>query len=176
MEQRPEKFLGSLYDEKLKHKEYRNTFVIHKLLFTIGLFGLGSTSVSNSNLNLGFLLYFVPFVALAYDVYIFAEDYKVKRVGVFVRYGCSAKCEDEKHWEQWVEKNREPLAAFASLVLTLIAFVASAFIIFYSRAMDPRFFKVWLAAAIAITTAVSLYALKLKNKLKKASADDELKR
>lgn len=83
-QQRNLDFLNLLYEEKLKHKEHRHEFVKHKMVFTITLFGLGSVNF-NDIANAGILLYLVPFVALAFDVYILSEDFKVKRIGLFIR-------------------------------------------------------------------------------------------
>jgi len=78
------KFLNKLDEEKFKHKEHRHEFVKQKLMYIIGLFSIGSLNTGDQ-IDLSVLLYFVPFVALAYDVFIFSEDFKVKRSGVYIR-------------------------------------------------------------------------------------------
>lgn len=76
---------------------------------------------------------------MAFDVYILSEDFKVKRIGLFIRKREKLEvnaCEDELKWEKWVSSNREPLAALASLVLSMIAFIASAFILWCREETD----------------------------------------
>ncbi|MCA9377245.1 hypothetical protein KC685_04995 [Candidatus Dojkabacteria bacterium] len=122
-------FLESLHEEKLKHKEHRVQFVKQKLLFTIGLFSIGALKQINlggSNVELSDLLLFVPIVALAFDIYIFAEDFKVKRIGIYIFEKCNPS-KAEKNWEDWLSqpKHREKTALFASVMLTVVALIAS---------------------------------------------------
>jgi hypothetical protein len=168
-ENRNAAFLESLYEEKLRHKDHRHTFVVQKLLFIIGLFGLGVLEIKgggehNILFNNGFLLYLVPFVALAYDVYIFAEDFKVKRVGLFVRTRAKMTGVDEMAWEKWVSSHREGMAERASKALTWIAFITSIILIFLLRSTDPFnwgnsvFYFIWLILSLGfILRAEVLY-------------------
>ena len=171
MEPGTENFLKSLYEEKLRHKEHRNGFVIRKLFFIIALLGIGSTSI-HENVNLHFLLYFVPFVAQAYDLYIFAEDFKVKRIGVFLLFKCDSTCLDEKEWEAWVSSNREPLATHASMMLTLLSLFAAGMVLYFKY--RPAYFSVqfyfitgWFVAGVLATLGVYQYEKHLKAILEK---------
>ncbi len=118
-------FMKCLYEEKNIHKNHRFKLIQRKLLFIGALLGFGSLHPLDNilNLNLKMLLYLVPFMAIAYDIYILAEDFKVKRVGAFI-YREKAKasiCPDEEEWEKFVKKNREPLAAVGTILLTVLA-------------------------------------------------------
>ncbi|MBI3586425.1 MAG: hypothetical protein HY088_04780 [Ignavibacteriales bacterium] len=163
MEERPAAFLNNLYEEKLKHKEHRMNYVVKKFLFTIGLFGLGSSQIPT--INLSPLLYLIPFVALACDLYIFAEDFKVKRIGMFVQKHCLFSCPDEKNWEILVNEYREPLAVFASLVLSLIVLLASAFAVLKTIS-DLRVFIIWCLLSVLATAYSFYYGWATKKKLK----------
>jgi len=92
-------FLNNLYEEKLLHKKNRHEYVKQKLIFIIGLFSLGSlkTIEAVSKIDLSILLYFIPYVASAYDIYIAAEDFKVKRIGTFIRRDAGEQCKEEKN-------------------------------------------------------------------------------
>jgi len=160
---RSEEFLKSLYEEKLKHKEHRMALVVQKLLFTIGLFGLGSLTIPALNSDL--LLYLIPFVALAYDLYIYAEDYKIKRIGVFVRGQSATASADEQHWERWVAQRREPLAASASFLLTLVAIGASAVAIFF-KISDHTGLAIWLPISLGLTIALFYFGKRQSLNLK----------
>ena len=164
--ERGNEFLNNLYEEKLKHKEHRNTYVLRKLYFTIGLFGLGSIQLQT--IDLSSLLYLIPFVALTHDMYIFAEDYKVKRIGIFLRKWSVSVCPDEICWESYVSKYREPLAAFASAILTLIALTAAA-VIMGLKSPDLRVFWSWLVLSLIATGGLFLYARRLLDRLDAAS-------
>jgi hypothetical protein len=115
-------FLKLLREESLHHKEKRAAFVLQKLAFTVGLFGVGILGMKSKLSDWGGVLYALPIVALAYDVYIYAEDYKVKRIGAFFRKHDEYVSNCEKDWEKYVDDNRrEPLAVLASSILTIIA-------------------------------------------------------
>ena len=76
------KFREQLRAEQQMHKDHRFKYVIYKLSFVTALFSIGSLGLENETLIS--LVYLVPIVAVCYDIYIFAEDYKVKRIGVFL--------------------------------------------------------------------------------------------
>ena len=122
------KFYEHLHAEILHHKEKRAAFTLQKLAFITALFGLAVFKLWSSDSNLpktfNILVIIIPFVAISYDVYIYAEDYKVKRAGTFLRrHTCASNCISncEKDWELYVQdKHREPLATFATMALTLL--------------------------------------------------------
>jgi hypothetical protein len=169
---RTEEFLQNLYEEKLKHKEHRMSFVVQKLLFTIGLFGLGSITIPTINSDL--LLYLIPFVALAYDLYIYAEDFKIKRIGIFIRNQSLTASADEQHWEQWVAQRREPLAATASFLLTLVALCAAALAIYF-KISDHIGLVIWLPISLAFTVALFYFGRKQSLNLKEDSSRQTLR-
>jgi hypothetical protein len=137
-------FLEHLYKEKEIHKEHRHKHVMHKLVLSSTFFGLGQFSGMAGVSSL--FLYVVPLIALVHDLYIFAEDYKVKRVGFFLRQlrqqveGLA--CPEEILWEQkWLRKHRERWAYWASFTYTLIITVFAAVAIFafdYSASLHPQ--------------------------------------
>ncbi|MBN1561379.1 hypothetical protein JW998_14085 [candidate division KSB1 bacterium] len=126
-------FIHHLYEEKLKHKEHRHEFLKQKLTFTLSLFTLSflNTSIkandTNLSIDLSLLLFFVPLVALAFDMYIFSEDFKVKRIGVFSRKKCHNECDMQYQWEEWLCEpvHREHLASWVSQSISwLITFLS----------------------------------------------------
>lgn len=165
MEERPAAFLNNLYEEKLKHKEHRMNYVVKKFLFTISLFALGSSRIPP--INLSPLLYLIPFVALVCDLFIFAENFKVKRIGIFVQKYCLSSCPDEKKWELLVNDFREPLGFFASLVLTFIVLIASTLMVLETIS-DYRVFIFWCPLSVVATAYSFYYAWAAEKKLKEA--------
>lgn len=125
-------FLRNLNEEKLLHKGHRDAFVKHKLIFIISLFGIGSIEMpellgtSIRILPLNDLLLFIPVVALTFDIFISAEDFKVKRIGVFLRENAITS-KEEQQWEEWLTlpKHRESTALFGSITITIVAFLVS---------------------------------------------------
>jgi hypothetical protein len=134
-------FSECLRQEILHHKEKRSTFILQKLAFMTSLFGVGF--LKTNDFNLYRLFYVIPLVAVAYDVFISAEDFKVKRAGMFIRRNAICFTECELKWEIFVNTNREPWAAYASLVLTIISFLASAVIAGISFPIPVGGFIAW---------------------------------
>jgi integrase len=172
MEESVSKFLESLREEVIHHKDKRATFVVQKLVSIAALFSLGSGQFGSVNFPL--LLFTVPFVSLALDVYISAEDYKVKRIGTFFRiyrYATPA----ERDWERFVNQHRERVAVWASLTLTAIAVLASAFVLYVQNSaigatnipLWPEIFWGWAFVAAALTAGVFFYYSRLMGKLPK---------
>jgi hypothetical protein len=115
-------FFRALQDEKLKHKEHRFHLVTTKLLFAASIFGFSSL-FNGERGNPHYLLLLVPFICFCTDLYIIADDYKVKRVGRFVLKHKGYFSAAEVAWERELEDNqqetREKTAAVNSWVLSL---------------------------------------------------------
>jgi hypothetical protein len=96
-----------LYEEKLKHKEQRFTLITTKIIFVASLFGLSSVSFAHSLGRMHYLLILVPVLCFSTDIYIKAEDYKVKRIGKFLRTilgSTDNQRPQELMWEEFLEK------------------------------------------------------------------------
>ena len=76
-------FINGLREEILSGQERRSKYVILKLSFIVGLFGIGSMTISSVSLNS--LIYLVPLVVAIFDLYILGEDFGVKRAGRFIK-------------------------------------------------------------------------------------------
>jgi hypothetical protein len=110
----------------------------------------------------GFLLYFVPFVAIAYDLYIFAENFKVKRIGAFLkeRYpGMRAA------WETWVSEHRETLAFYGgSFALTMFSLLTEVGLVAYSdgEALPRIVTVIWFVLALFVAVIIFVHAKRLE--------------
>jgi len=157
-------FLQRLREEALHHKEKRANFILQKLAFVVALFGivvLRTPTMVRTPVSLlddfYWLLYALPFVALAYDVYICAEDYKVKRIGAFFRTNTHVgACERE--WEAYVNNRREALSAWASVFLSSVTIVAPALVLpFVLRKEVGLWFYTWLVSSIGSLVFLFVY-------------------
>ncbi|MBN2002618.1 MAG: tyrosine-type recombinase/integrase [Anaerolineae bacterium] len=163
-------FLKSLREEVIHHKEKRATFVLQKLLFVTALFGVGTIEPDWINTpDFHWLLYSLPFISLVFDVYIFAEDYKIKRIGTFTRiYRYASSC--ERDWERFINQHREPKAVFASFVLTIIVILASVLVLLIKRAGRISSLEMigglaWIIIVIILTLQVFRYYRRLPQQL-----------
>ncbi len=122
-------FLKTLHDEKTKTQTTRANYVSAKFAFITGLFGLGALQIGGANFH--WLLFFIPLVAIGYDLYIRAEDLSIKKIGAFLRADPHAQTADsEKAWERFSAKYRDKLAQLATTLFTFIIIVAAGAYIF----------------------------------------------
>lgn len=160
-------FLNSLYAEKESHKQHRHEMVKNKLMFTIGLFSVGNIQIPVAMPGMGFssLLFFVPIVSIAYDVYIFSEDFKIKRIGEFILEKCRSKCLDEAAWEHWLtdDKHRENIAPLASLILSALAIAGCGLLLHATT--DKYVFYSWLSGCLLLLSVVFGYSYKRRRDL-----------
>jgi hypothetical protein len=151
-----EKFSEYLHQEILHHKEKRSSFVLQKLAFIVALFGVVSMNnpfSSPDQIDWQWIIYMIPFVALAYDIYIFSEDFKVKRLGKFIRHSIySSEC--EKEWEKYVYNWREPYAIIGSLVLTSITIIGPPLIFKVLIDKTPVFLLIWLISLVFLSSLI----------------------
>ncbi len=118
-------FVKHLHEEKLKAQETRAMYTEKKLAYVTALLGVGTVSLAAFEVSA--ILYVVPFVAAAFDLYILSEDYSIKRIGAYL--GIRSKDDMEREWEKWVHDNRDPFAPTAMLILSLLLLVGAGMII-----------------------------------------------
>ena len=159
-------FINGLREEILSGQERRSKYVILKLSFIVGLFGIGSMTISSVSLNS--LIYLVPLVVAIFDLYILGEDFGVKRAGRFIK-GSPATPIEEKRWEQTVHDNRDPVTYIASVISSLIV-IAVAIVALWKSEHTLILYRIWCVGCtlLIIFTAIYGYILVRKtNKLDK---------
>ncbi len=163
-------FIDTLHKEKEIHKEHRHRHVIQKLILSASFVGLSQIAKVESPLHVS--LYIAPLVALVHDLYIFAEDYKVKRIGLFILHAeTPAVSELERQWERdWLGRFREKLAYWASFAysgLILILCAGAGYIA--DVRPDPKglytFWLTWLVTCTVVLGSVFIYGKLLENKI-----------
>ena len=162
-------FISHLRAEKLKAQDTRGTYTEKKLAYATALLGFGALGTNLGQLsalgsiNLGLLLYLVPVVALAFDLYILGEDYSVKRIGAFL----ARKTTDplEKEWEAWAAKNRDPFAPLAMPILTSALLLASVFILWVGNSTATVGFWIWLGVMVVLTWGLYGYYVLRKRRI-----------
>ena len=149
-------FLAQLRQEVLLHKEKRATFVLSKLATIVLLFVLGAVQVDG--IENRWLLYALPFVALAFDVYISAEDFRVKRVGAFLRAYADVP-RGERDWERFVSQHRAQGALATTFIVTALVALGSGGLL-WAQALETGswalFGSTWLVWAIWLVAVIAL--------------------
>lgn len=144
-------FIAHLRDEKIRAQQMRADYTMRKLAFVTALLGLGSINLGGAGapgLDLTPLLFLVPWVSIAFDLYIMGEDYGIKRIGQFLR-GIT-KDPAELQWERWVSQKRDWFAPLAMPLLTSLLLFGAALILNW-RGAAAQGFGVWLVGTLAAT-------------------------
>lgn len=157
-------FIKHLREEKLGAQQIRYSYTQKKLAYVTALFGLGLGSISIAEFDLRPILYLIPFVATAFDLYILAEDYSVKRIGTFL--GAHTTEELERKWEKWVSKNRDPFAPVAMPILTTLLLAGAALALWVTSNRDiPPIFWLWLILAGLPSWVLFVLYRRLRNRI-----------
>lgn len=164
-------FAKKLRDEIQSGQSRRHEFCIKKLAFSSGLLGLGSLSIpfGDQQIDLSSLLWLVPIVALAFDFYIVAEDYGVKRAGKFLGKPESGSSEPEQLWEsEFVHAHNNPFASIAFFIVSVVLW-AGAVIVIWQLNVNHTLVIVWSIAVLVLEFGLLGYSLMLRYWLKQSS-------
>lgn len=182
-------FLTALHQEKIHTQEERADYVKAKLIFVSALFGLGSIKIGD--LTVAMLLYFIPFVAIGYDLYIHAADKSIKKIGAFLRDEPEAETSDgEKKWEQISSLCRDRSARITNTLFSTLVTIASAIYLCNTDLVKTTnqiiFFCFWIVICLVIIGEQGYYQLQrideidkgdhIKNSTTKGTFRERLKR
>jgi hypothetical protein len=164
MEANDQEFLRALHEEKIRTQTERADYITRKLAFVTVLFGLSSMNLGVSIADFCWLLYFIPLVAICYDLYIMSADSRIKRIGTFVgRHPGSMAGEAERQWEKFCITYRDSLSPSANMFFSIIVTLAAAVFIRTQQSSDNHEFKVLFAAWLVISM-LTIVALWLRHK------------
>jgi hypothetical protein len=170
MEDSDIEFLRALHEEKIRTQNERADYVTRKLAFITVLFGISSVDLGFKIPYIYWLLYFVPLVAISFDLYIMSADSRIKRIGVFLgRHPVSMAGKAERQWERFCVIYRDGLAPSANMFFSAVVTLAAAVFI-YSQPIDlggyiRLVFAAWLTSSLAIIVAMWLHHEELIKKL-----------
>ncbi len=155
MEKNDQEFLQTLHKEKIRAQEERANLVQKKLAFITVFFGIGSVNVGFQIEDLFWLLYFVPLVAICFDLYIMSADSRIKRIGAFLgRHPQSDAGKAEQEWERFCAVHRDNIAPSAHIIFSIIGTLCSAILIHAQQSLIHTnmqlWFSIWLIASIAV--------------------------
>ncbi|MDP1809247.1 MAG: hypothetical protein Q8L35_06920 [Actinomycetota bacterium] len=161
-------FVKRLRDEIENGQSRRHDFCVKKLAFTTGLLGIGSLGVpfKADHIDLTSLLWLVPVVSLAFDLYIVSEDYGVKRAGAFLGKLNSGAAESERIWEsEFVHEKNNKFAPFAFFIVSIVLWGGAAMLLLQSHV---RYFFIIIWSIVIFLTEIGLlvYSLQLRSNLK----------
>lgn len=114
-------FIDHLRQEKLETQKHRVEFIKLKFLLVVGLFGVGNWNFAEFSNNY-LLLYLIPFVGFAIDLYIHGENFAVRRIGYFLRENVRY-VPVERTWEYFVSNNRDKYTRTGIYAVSILIFL-----------------------------------------------------
>lgn len=141
-----EKLIEQLQKEKEICQSSRQNFILKKLTFIATLFGV--SSINFAQLSFYEILYIIPVIALGYDIYILTEDFKIKRIGEFLRTQES----EMQAWENWVAAHPNRYASPAAPFFTFITIAGSGMLLLKNKTWETSserpLFVVWFSVLV----------------------------
>jgi hypothetical protein len=156
-------FIGELRKEIATGQERRSKYVVIKLTFIVGLFGIGSITISSTPLLP--LIYLIPLVVFIFDLYILGEDFGVKRAGRFIRGSPYAPIE-EIRWESAVHDNRDPITHIANALSSFIVIIVAGVTLWNSE-HTSIFYIIWSMLSVLLVMISCIYGFILVRRMKK---------
>ncbi|MCX6677276.1 MAG: hypothetical protein NTU95_04940 [Methanothrix sp.] len=160
MEENDREFLRALHEEKIRTQNERTQLITMKLAFITVLFGLSSVNLGIDIAEIFWLLYFVPLVAISYDLYIMSADSRIKRVGIFLgRNPVSLAGKAEREWERFCNSYRDDMAPSANMFFSTIVTLGAAAFIHSLSDWSERYMRLWFAfwLVVSLTAVIILW-------------------
>ncbi len=162
---------------EIKHSiQRRHEFSMRKISFCAALLGFGTLNIpigSGPVVNLNLLLYLVPAVAIAFDFYIVSDDFRVKRVGAFLKKEESGSCDAERLWEKFVDDHDNKFAPIAFFFVTVILLAGATILLLHTPTTKKLYIIIpWGVILFLIDLGLLIYSRRLRRKLK----EDEKKK
>ena len=160
MEANDNEFLRALHEEKIRTQSERSGYLTQKLALVTVLLGLSIVNMRLGFQDIYWLLYFIPMLAVCYDLFFMSADWRIKRIGVFLgRHPMSLAGDAEKQWEAFCVSYQDGITSFTNMLFScLVTVSAGAFILFLQASPFSResktFFSAWLVISLLVTVAI----------------------
>lgn len=124
-------FLNHIRQEKIESQKRRYEFTKLKFWLVVGLFGVGNWKFSDGSENY-LLLYLIPFVGFAIDLYVHGENFGIRRIGYFVRE-VTEHVNIERAWELFVDRNRDQFTRIGINVISGLVSIGTFFVLQFKK-------------------------------------------
>ena len=152
-------FLRALHEDKIRTQSERAGYLTQKLALVTVLLGFSIVNVGLRISEFVWLLYFVPMLAICYDLFFMSADLRVKRIGTFLgRHPASQAGEAEKQWEAFCISYQDGITYFANMFFSIFGTVAAAVFIHSQQSVAIRpsnvLFAAWLGISLLAIAAL----------------------
>lgn len=149
-----EAFISKLRDEMLQIKERRFKIQIAKVTAIGSLIGVGSILIDKFEVTQFF--YIVPFIAIAFDLFVIGESFTLKRIANFISTVKEEHDDAEFKWEQFVKSNPNKYSSPANSIITVLTALGSFFILFFKSNLGVAWFNNILNSTWFFVTLICL--------------------
>lgn len=161
-----------------RHEHVWRKFYLVAIFIALGVFPFGP-STDASRLQL--LLYVAPFLAVAHDMYIFGEDYRIRRASAFIRKAAGETANSEGshirwenfmndiHWEHFKLNYPSLSNEIGCIAVTIIFLAASCFGLWYDA--DGKNLSWLISSVVLFEAVVFLFYLSRRRRLVKSEDD-----
>jgi len=162
LEANDNEFLRALHEEKIRTQGERAGYLTQKLALVTVLLGLSIVNVRLGFEDIYWLLYFIPMLAVCYDLFFMSADWRIKRIGAFLgRHPISLAGEAEKQWEDFCVSNQDGVTSFTNMFFScLVTVAAGAFVLTLQAPLTSReskiLFAAWLVISLLIIVALQV--------------------
>ena len=154
-------FLDYLRKEKLETQMRRLEFIKLKFMLIVALLGVGTWEFSSMEDNY-LLLYLVPFVGFAIDLYVHGENFAIRRIGFFVKEIVEHD-PLERTWELFVDKNRDQFTRIGFNVVSILLFLGTFFVLQFKENNSIRIYSSFLHYLWVVINLILLIILIIIN-------------
>jgi len=161
-------FFKALRQELINTQDLRFKFAMQKLVYLISLFGLSSVSLILESLDIiKYLIYFIPFIAYVFDLYIIGENFGIRRIGNYLKYNENVS-NDERRWEFLINMpkggNRDIFAIYGNSYSTSLSIIISSCLILFVMDTNSDVFlnSIWFKYIWLGTVLVAFYLLRFR--------------
>lgn len=162
-------FISDLRKEILSAQQTRYKHTQQKLIFVVGLLGVGKVLLPPQDFF--YVVYLAPIISFVFDLYIAGANFGIRRIGLFILW-CEKAPKEERYWEFLLPQNRDlfasvagPISSFAVLAISIL------FIISLNR---PEIeIRIWIAIILIFVLLILTKGFFLKRRLNHFKADLE---
>jgi hypothetical protein len=158
MEANDNEFLRALHEEKIRTQSERSGYLNQKLALVTVLLGLSIVNMRLGFQDIYWILYFIPMLAVCYDLFFMSADWRIKRIGAFLgRHPMSLAGDAEKQWEDFCVSYQDGITSFTNMLFScLVTLAAGAFVLSLQAPLISRESKILFAAWLVISLLVTV--------------------
>lgn len=170
-------FFMKLREEMQQSRDRRFKLQLAKVTSMSSLLGIGTLLIEKLELNIFF--YLIPFIPIAFDIFILAISFHIRRIATFISNEGESVPPSEAKWESFVSLNPDRFARIANLLITTLFSVASCTVLIYKSKSFYQWIGsiwniIWLIILFIVILAIKITETRLSRKDWKMAKTQEI--